>query len=297
MAMADRTDNWGRWGDADERGMLNVLTPEKVLEATQVCKTGKSYSLALPIQKDGMPLVPYRGIPMRMTLVNHTDSEIFAAYGADSVGANEDVLILASHNETHMDALCHVFEHDQMYNGFSSTSMKTNSGAAHLGIDKVGSIVGRAVLLDFVEFLGDTVSGAYTITSDDLEQCARAQGVEVRPGDILLLRTGWIERFLSDPGNAEMASQPGIGMDAVSFIRDRDIVAIGADNSAVEVMPFDGPFLTVHIELLIKLGVYLLEHLVLSELARDRVYESLLVVAPLTVTGAAGSPINPIAIG
>ena len=136
------------------------------------------------------------------------------------------------------------------------------------------------------------------VTSADLAGCAEAEGVEVRPGDILLIRTGWLGRFLADPADAAaMMSQPGIGLDAVNFIRDHEIVAVGMDNSAVEVIPFDGGFLAVHIELLVKLGVYLLEHLVLDQLAADRVYESLLVVAPLTVTGATGSPINPIAIG
>jgi kynurenine formamidase len=292
----ERVDNWGRWGAEDERGALNLITPEVILRATQVCKTGKAYSLALPIKKDGVPLIPYRGAPQRYTLVNYADDQMYAAFGADEVGANEDVLVLASHNETHMDALCHVFYRKEMYNGFSATTMKTHTGAERLGVDKVGCIVGRAILLDVAGFLGDeAMSGHHIITSAELEACAQAQGVAVGPGDILLIRTGWLERYLADP-EAAAAGQPGIGMDAVNFIRDRDVVAVGADNSAVEATPFDGPFMTVHIEILIKLGVYLLEHLVLSELARDRVYESLLVVSPLPVIGATGSPINPIAI-
>jgi kynurenine formamidase len=293
-----RTDNWGRWGADDERGALNLVTPETVLAATQVCRTGKTYSLALPIQQQGVPLVPYRGVPQRLTLVNFADGDMYAEWGAPEVGANEDMLILASHNETHMDALCHVFDHGKLYNGFAAETMKTHSGAQRCGIDKVGCIAGRAVLLDMVEFLGpDEMTSAHNVTAAELQACADAEGVSIGPGDILLIRTGWLSRFLADPTNPQtMASQPGIGLDAVSLIRDRDVAAVGADNSAVETIPFDGQFLSVHIELLIKLGVYLLEHLVLDDLARDRVYESLLVVAPLTITGAAGSPINPIAI-
>ena len=294
-----RTGNWGRWGDDDERGALNLLTPDVVLAATRVCRTGKAYSLALPIQKDGMPLVPYRNPPLRMTLTNYADGEMFAVYGNPDVGANEDVLVLASHNETHMDALCHVYYQDKVFNGFAADTMKTHTGAQRCGIDKVGCITGRAVLLDLVELLGaDVMAAGRNVTSADLAACAAAEGVEIRSGDILLLRTGWLGRFLADPADeAAMMAQPGIGLDAVDFIRDHEIVAVGVDNSAVEVIPFDGGFLAVHIELLVKLGVYLLEHLVLDQLAADRVYESLLVVAPLTVTGATGSPINPIAIG
>jgi len=294
-----RTGNWGRWGDDDERGALNLITPDAVLAATRACKTGKSYSLALPIQQQGMPLIPYRGTPQRLTLVNYADGDMFTGFGApEGLGANEDILILASHNETHMDALCHVFSEGKLYNGFPAATMKTNTGAQRCGIDKVGCITGRAVLLDMVEFLGaEEMATPHNLTSAELQACADAEGVAIRSGDILLIRTGWLSRFLADPTNEErMMSQPGIGLDAVSLIRDHDVAAVGVDNSAVEVIPFDGGFLAVHIELLVKLGVYLLEHLVLDELARDRVYESLLVVAPLPVTGAAGSPINPIAI-
>lgn len=292
-----RTDNWRRWGEGDERGALNLLTPDVVREATRVCRTGRTYSLALPIQRDGVPLIPYRGAPMRMTLTNSSDEELFAAFDAQDTGANEDVLILASHNETHMDALCHVFHQGTMYNGFPASGMRTHTGAEHLGIENVGCIAGRAVLLDLVRYLGEAEMTGRVLSTADLEGCAAAQGVAVRPGDILLLRTGWLERYLKSPGTTGQQPQPGLGMDAVRFVREHDVVAVGADNSAVESVPFDGPFLTVHIELLNKLGVYLLEHLVLEELARDEVYESLLVVAPLPVPGATGSPINPIAIG
>jgi len=289
--------NWGRWGDDDERGALNLLDPETVLAATRLCKTGKTYSLALPIRREGMPLVPYRTPPQRFTLTNHTDDAAFAEYGNPDVGANEDVLILASHNETHMDALCHVHHRGQLYNGFPAEGVRSLSGAERCSIDKVGSIVGRAVLLDMVRHLGeDALREPRALSSGDLLSCAEAEGVDIRPGDILLVRTGWLSRYLADPDDVSMAAQTGLGMDAVDLIREREVVAVGADNSAVEVMPFDGLFLGVHIELLVKLGVYLLEHLVLDELAADRAYETLLVVAPLTVQGAAGSPVNPIAI-
>jgi kynurenine formamidase len=289
--------NWGRWGEDDERGMLNVLTPDRILDATRVCRTGRTYSLALPIQRDGVPVVPYRGGPARLTLVNHTDAALYAGFEpGEGVGANEDVLILPSHNETHLDALCHVFAEKRMYNGFPAEEMTSYSGTGRLGVEKIVTITGRAVLLDLVAHLGAQAVVDRRISSADLEGCAADQGVEVRPGDILLLRTGWLERYLADPAGVADAGQPGLGLDAVRFIRDHDVVAVGADNSAVEASPFVEGFLAVHIELLVKLGVYLLEHLVLDELARDRVYESLLVVAPLPVRGATGSPVNPIAI-
>lgn len=300
--------NWGRFGDEDERGMLNLLTPEVVLAATHTPRTGKVYSLALPIRHDGVPYFDHRGAPSRLSLSHQSDRGQFVEHGApEHVGSNEDVLIIASHNGTHIDAFSHVFAEHTMYNGVPAEAVSAGVGATKLGIDKVPGIVGRAVLLDLVAHLGADVAldNGYAITSDDLEACARSQGTEVRAGDILLVRTGWVDRFLTlgvrgptDVALVDDGGQPGIGIEAMDFIDAHDIVAVGSDNSAVEVLGRDeGVFLEVHVALLVQRGIHLLEHLVLPELAADRCYECLFVVAPLQVVGASGSPINPIAIG
>jgi kynurenine formamidase len=304
MATTERTGeqvgNWGRWGPDDERGTLNLLSDETVLRATQVCKTGKVYRLGLPIQREGVPIVPYRGAPQRLTLQSQTDT-LMQSYGAaEGVGANEDVLIMASHSITHMDALCHVFADRKLYNGFSCESFESYSGAPRCGIEKLNGFAGRAVLLDLPGHLGvDWLAPGQPVGSDDLEACRSAQGVELRPGDILLVRTGWLDLFATlKPGEEPPYEQPGLNRDSVAFVRDHDVAAVGADNAAIECIPFDdNVFLNVHIELLVKLGIPLLEHLALTSLAKDSCYESLLCVSPLPVTGAAGSPINPIAIG
>jgi len=294
--MAD--SNWGRWGPDDERGAMNLLTPDVVLAATQVCRTGKTYSLALPIQRKGAPLyVSHRGVPQRLTLTNSGDEGEFAGDGyAPGVGANEDMLILASHNLTHMDALSHVYADEAMYNGFPAASFTTHGGASRCDIRQTGSFAGRGVLLDLPRHFGlDVLEPGHPISSDELAACADAQGTQVGPGDILLVRTGWLDLFHRREGTM---TQAGLGVDAVEFIADHDVVAVGADNSGVEVLPWDGDVaLNVHIELLVKRGVTLMEHLVLSELAADGCHEFLLCVGALPVTGAAGSPINPIAIG
>jgi kynurenine formamidase len=291
-----RIGNWGRWGADDQRGTLNLITPELIRDAASLVTRGKTYSLALPVRSTGVPLIPYRGTPMRMTLVNQADDD----FGAPGVGANEDMLVLPSHNGTHIDALCHVHYDGLLYNNQPAATMKTLGGATRCAIDNVGCIVGRAVLLDVCALHGvDALESQYFVTADDLASCAHRQGVEIRAGDILLVRTGWLGRFMgAGSGAPEMLmNQPGLGLDACTLIRDLDVAAVGADNSAVEAIPFDGgKLLVVHVELLVKLGVYLLEHLVLDQLAADEVYESLLVVAPLPVTGATGSPINPIAL-
>jgi kynurenine formamidase len=290
-----------RWGPEDERGALNLLDPATVLAATRVCRTGKVYNLGLPVQREGVPWFDYRGAPQRLTLSGAGERDMYVGYGAPGgLGANEDVLILAAHNGTHVDALSHVYADGRIYNGHDATTFKPGSGAERCGIEKTGGFAGRAVLLDIAAHHGvDWLEPGTNITGDDLEACRAAQGVEIRAGDVLLVHTGWLKLFGSlGPGESPPPLQPGIGLSAVPFVDDHDIAAVGADNAAVECIPFDeNRFLAVHIELLVNRGVTLVEHLVLAEMAADSCYESLLVVAPLLVTGASGSPVNPIAIG
>ena len=126
----ERVTNWGRWGDDDERGALNLLTPEAVRAGAAAVTTGKVYSLGIPIQSTGVPLLDYRGTPMRLTLMNESDDGRFSMYGAhEGTGAHEDILVFASHTTSHMDALCHVYENHQHYNGVAASEMKTHTGA------------------------------------------------------------------------------------------------------------------------------------------------------------------------
>jgi kynurenine formamidase len=295
-----RTGNWGRWGDDDERGALNLITPEVVRRAAGVVTRGTVYNLGLPVARYGTPVFPYRGAPQRLTLTSQTDAEMNAQYGAQpGVGANEDVLVIAAHNGTHMDALCHVYADEQIYNGRSAHGFTSHNGAPHCGIEKTGGFAGRAVLLDIAARRGvDWLEPGYNITADDLEDARVAAGVELGSGDILLVRTGWLDLFADVTSRMEEPPflQPGLGASTVDYLVERDVAVVGCDNAAVEVIPFDGEFLSLHIELLVKRGLTLLEHLVLTPMARDGVTECLLAVAPLLVTGGTGSPVNPIAI-
>jgi kynurenine formamidase len=259
------------------------------------------YNLGLPVQRSGVPVIDYRGAPQRLTLTSQTDAGMYKDYGApEDLGANEDVLVIAAHNGTHMDALCHVFSEHRIYNGYPDSGFTSFGGAGRCGIEKSGGFAGRAVLLDVAGHQGvDRLEPGTTITSADLEACRAAQGVTVGTGDILLVRTGYLDQFASiPPGGEHPFAQAGLGLDSVEFIRDHDMAGVGADNAAVECIPFDeNKFLGFHIEVLVKLGVTLLEHLKLADMAADRCHEALLVAAPLLVTGGTGSPLNPIAIG
>jgi kynurenine formamidase len=277
----------GRWGEDDERGALNLQTHESVLAGVGAAGTGRVYSLGLPVQRSGQPHVAHRPSPQRLTLTSDTDAGMFSAFGAaPGTGSHEDVVVLPTHEATHMDALGHVFDGDALYNGFPAGSTSTYGGLARCGIEKAGPVVARGVLFD----VGPLPPG-HVVTVAELEVC----GVSLTPGSVALVRTGWLEAF--DPHAALTYEQPGLGVAAAAWLADQDVIAVGADNTAVEAMPFDGGgFMPVHVELLVRRGVYLLEHLVLEPLARDGVHEFLFVAAPLPITGASGSPVCPVAI-
>lgn len=296
------TNNWGRWGADDERGALNHLTPEVIKAAAASITTGRVYSLGIPIQGQGVPLLDYRGVPMRLTLQDGTDDGMYASYGAQpGTGAHEDVLVMASHTTSHMDALIHVYEDHKHYNGVPFGEMRALGGAAKLGIEKVGGFAARGVLLDMVAHMGAEgwLTPGTMLTAADLQACAAAQGTEVRAGDVVLIRTGHLDMWWDNhaKGEPEGFLQAGIGSDAAEWLASMDVTAVGSDNAAVEVIPFDNnDFLIVHKILLVQAGIYMLEHLDLRAAAADGSHEGVIAIAPLKVTGATGSPINPIFI-
>ena len=289
-------NNWGRWGDDDERGALNLLTPDVVKAAAASITTGKVYSLGIPIQGQGVPLMDYRGTPMRLTLQDSTDDGIYEMYGChQGTGAHEDVLVMASHTTSHMDALVHVYGEYKHYNGVGHDAMHALGGAQKLGIEKVGGIAARGVLLDMVSYFdeGPWVTLGRNITANDLQSAAKKEGVEVRSGDVVMVRTGYLQFWWDNlaKGEPQPFEQAGIGSDAANWLSDMDISAVASDNAAIEVIPFDNnDFLLVHKILLVNAGIYMLEFLNLAEPAAD----GLLTVGPLKVTGATGSPINPV---
>src|SRR4051794_10042526 len=258
-----------RWGTDDERGALNLLDAETVLAATRVCKTGIVYNLGLPVQRSGVPVFDYRGAPQRLTLTGAGEEGAFAEYGGPpDLGANEDTLVIPAYNGTHMDALSHVYADGKIYNGFDAKTFTARNGAEDCGIEKTGGFAARAVLLDLAAHQGaDRLMPGPNITGDDREAVRPAQGGEMNRGDTVVGRHGWRDLFLSlGFGEEPPFEQPGIGRTTVPFFQDHDVCAVGSDNAAIECIPFDNnEFLALHIELLVKRGITLIEHLLLSK--------------------------------
>ncbi|MGK8506447.1 cyclase family protein [Nocardia asiatica] len=319
--VADSVRNWGRWGAADELGTLNFITPDKIAQAARLVRHGRVFPLGVDFGSSGpQGAFKFRHNPVHVMTVDGGDAATLAEYGPkwlrNSVGRelsgffennpfrfNDDLIIMPLQAATQWDALSHVYYDDYLYNGFPASSV-TSLGAYHCGIDKVDGkgITTRGVLLDLVRHRGaDTfLAAGHPITPDELDAVAKAQGVEVGRGDILLIRTGWWARFLEAGDGTEPYS--GLDWRCATWLHEREIAAVAADNLMVEdpVSGVDGTFLPMHMLCLRDMGLMLGEYWDLTALAADcaadGVYEFQLIAPPLRVVGAVGSPVNPIAI-
>jgi kynurenine formamidase len=199
---------------------------------------------------------------------------------------------------TQFDGLGHVGIGDLFYNGNNRKDFAKAEGLQKLGIENVGAIATRGVLVDVAGYKGvERLDGGYEITLADLQGALKKQGTEVHAGDIVLVHSGWGSLWMVD--NAKFAgSAPGIGLAAAQYLVDREVVMIGADTWSMEVVPNPNRDLQfpVHQLLLARNGIYIFENLATEELARDHVYEFAFFFAPLKLKGATGSPGNPLAI-
>ena len=301
-ALARTVSNWGRWGPDDERGTVNFITPDVVRRAAACVKRGAVFSLGLPLGADG----PQIGQGGRVNPV-HTMTAIDGRLGPDPDGPRytDDTITMPLQCATQWDSLAHIFYEGKMYNGYDA-SLVTSSGAARNSIDKTrDKIVGRGVLLDVARHKGvRALEPGYAITVDDLEATAAAARVSVQRGDLLLIRTGHMSRYLDkhDWRHFDLDPFPGVSVHAAVWMHEKQIAAVASDNYAVEVRPselpaFRNPF---HVVAIANMGLTLGEIFFLEELAADCAadgrYAFLLVAPPLPVTRAVGTPINPYAI-
>jgi kynurenine formamidase len=219
----------------------------------------------------------------------------------DGSSAANDLLVMGTHVGTHIDALAHV-SHEGRLHGGADASLK-GEGARFLahGAHTIEPMVRRAVLLDVPRALGkDVLEPAYLITPDDLDATVRRQHVEVGEGDVVLIRSGWGRRF--DEGTdaylGVATGVPGIGEAGAHWLADRRVHAAGADTIAFEqIPPGDGHrLLPAHRVLLVESGIYIIETLALEELAQEEVYAFTLVLVPMKIIGATGSPVRPLAL-
>jgi kynurenine formamidase len=293
----DAVCNWGRWGEHDERGALNHLTPARTAAAAQLVRSGTTVTLSRPLRTDVGVDLP-EPADHRMTML--TDQDI----GSGSLRFAKDYVGVDYHNDghTHIDAFCHVAFEGSLYGGEPSDSVAVD-GAHVDAIDVLrDGLVGRGVLLDVPRARGvPWIEPGRHIFREDLEAAEERQGVTVEPGDILLVRTGHARRQAEVEPWDTRAAKAGLHPTAASFLAERQVAALGSDgNSDTAPSTTEGVAFPIHVLALNAMGVHLLDYLQFEDAVRHCEqtgrWEFLFATAPLRIIRGTGSPVNPTAI-
>jgi kynurenine formamidase len=296
-ALFDSLSNWGRWGGDDERGTLNLLSADRVASAVRLVLEGRTVTLSLPLNTQAAPHNP---VPAdhHMTLVGEREQPAGPVHFIkDYVGADYH-----TDGHTHIDALCHVAYKGSLYNGKPEDTV-TDQGAAVNTIDVLrDGLVGRAVLLDIPRLRGVSwLEPGEHVFAQDLEAAERAQGVEVREGDILLVRTGHPLRLACLGSWNTPAAKAGLHPTAMRFVSERGVAVLGSDgNNDTAPSSTDGVDFPIHVLAITAMGVHLLDYLQFEDLREvcELVgrWEFLFAAAPLRIENGTGSPLNPVAV-
>jgi kynurenine formamidase len=280
-----------KWGAADERGSMNHQKPAAVMNAVKLIKSGEIIELAHVLG----PQMAFFGTRRFDVHAKRTFMNQFS----NMRGSNEELVVTElGQVGTQLDGFAHQTHLDSWYNCFKVSENATRTGFSKLGIDKLGMVMTRGVLIDVAGLKGvDMLSDTYEITPQDLQQALARQGTKLQPGDAILIHTGWGRLYGKDNGRY-VKTCPGVGVAAAEWLARQDPLLVGADNWPVEVAPNPDPQLSLpgHQIFLVVNGVHLLENLKLDELAAKKVYEFAFAMQPLKIQGGTGSTVSPVAI-
>jgi kynurenine formamidase len=280
-----------KWGAGDQRGSANHMKPETVLRAVKLIRSGEVIELGR-VLNSSMPFFGTRRFDVytKRTFMNPQSNRR---------GSNEE-LVAGEIGQvgTQFDGFAHQTIGGSMYNCFKLDEVSTRTGFEKLGIEGVGALFTRGVLIDIAALKGvEMLPDNYEITAQDIEQALEKQKLKLQSGDAVILHTGWGKLWGKD--NARYARGcPGIGVGAAAWLARQDPMLVGADNSSVEISPNPDPkiSLPIHQIMLVVHGIHLLENMKLDELAAKRVHEFAFIVQPLKIQGGTGSTVAPIAV-
>lgn len=298
--MSGLAHDHSRWGAADQIGAGNLLTVERRLAALRSVQAGRVYDLSHEISANAPYLLPNQTPYLLSIWASFRDSikRRRQAGARNDAGTNLERVEMTMHVGTHIDALGHFSIGDRLYNGFSAADVVTDWGLDRLGIEHAPPMIARGVLLDVGGLDGGQhLNPGRAVSPDELKRAADAAGIVIAAGDIVLIRTGW-GRFFGVDNARYVEGEPGIDVAAARWLTGQDVVAIGCDNMAVEVMPNPDRSLMmpVHQHVLAEAGVYLIENLALEELARDRIASFCFILLATKYKGATGCPVRPVAL-
>ena len=280
-----------RWGGADTRGSANNMKPETVLRAARLIQKGETFELGHVLSAT-MPFFGTRKFALETKRTNMNPE-------ANRRGSNEEIVFTElGHVGTQFDGFTHQTIGDRVYNCLELNAISTRSGFTKLGIEGVGTLMTRGVLIDVAALKGVAVlPDSYEITVSDLQQALARQKLTINAGDAVLIHTGW--GTLWGKENARfLATCPGIGTAAAEWLARQNPMLVGSDNWPVEVAPNPDKQLSlpVHQIMLVVNGIHLLENLKLDALAAAGATEFALIVQPLKIQGGTGSTVAPVAI-
>jgi kynurenine formamidase len=287
-----------KWGPDDEIGSANYVSPEQVLMAVKLVKKGQVHPLGIVVDP-GMPAFP----PRSMSLVivqpgQHNGRQLHQEFGWDVV-YNDDQASLWFGIGPQLDGLGHMGEAGEYYNCNAAVDFIDIAGLKKLGTEKVPPLVGRGVLLDMAKHFGvEVMSAGQSISSTDIKAAAKAQGVQIRQGDVVLFHTGWTDGMLVAHPQAWAAGEPGLSNEAAAYIASLEPMAVGADTWGVDVVPpIEGDKIFYgHVEFLKKKGIYILETMNTGRLASESVHEFMFVLGQARIKGTVQMIINPVAM-
>lgn len=306
--VADRVRNWGRWGDDDQVGTLNLIDPAAVLRGAACVTDGKRFRLAVDLRRDGIQCgQPANRINpvLSFNSLNERDPKAPGIWTG-----SDDLITMSTCAGTHIDGLAHVAYEGRLYGDRDTSTISAASGATWCGIEQLPPIVSRALLCDIPRHLGiDWIEPSHAVTPDQLDACLADAGLEVEPGDVILVRTGDLRHYLDNDDRRRYATGvnwqlPGLHPDCIEWFHARDVAAVFNDTYSFEVFPPPSgnwdDMLAVHMLHLRDMGLVQGQNWFLEELAADSAedgrYASFLVAAPEPIVGAVSAPIAPVAI-
>ena len=294
-AMAQASWYPSKWGPNDEIGAANYMTPALALQASKLVTTGKVYSLGITVNTT-TPAYPPRTCSIYIVQPGQQGGS--EGLGPTKTTYNDDILNCWNGIGTQLDGLGHIGVGERYYNGNKWQDFANISGLKKLGTEKVPPFVARGIVLDMAAHYGvEVVKEGTAFNKAEIEAVAKKQGVEIRQGDVVIFHTGWLSLIEKDPkrfGSVE----PGLGREGARYLVGKGVVAVGADNWAVEAIPFEpgAGIFEVHQILLPMSGTYILENINTAELVKDKAWEFMFVLGHNKYQGAVQSMINPVAI-
>ena len=296
-------NNWGRWGQQDELGALNLITPAKRTQAAALVQSGETVSCARPITTEITPDITFQVQRYMVDSGEGRDTDPLERRNSRRGAAEFIGMVFHGQTITHIDALSHYSYDGLMYNGVPAGVVTSRDGAQSHAIDLTAQgLVTRGVLLDIARVRGvDWLPPDAPVMPEDLDAAEKQQGVTVETGDILLVRTGnYRRRMVEGP---LPATEPSVAchVACAPWFKERGIAMLGTDTSN-DIRPNEYANIVspLHIACLVYLGVWLIDNANLEEIAeasaRHNRWEFMLSIGPLRLRHVTGSPVNPIAI-